>query len=309
MLSAKSNSLLILILLAFIAPLFLTPKAQAATGVTVTPANPTITLPKDHIEGQTTISFTNNYDRQVNLHLAVATAANATTADKQVPAAVTFDGGDRLILEPGQTATKTLRLHDQENLPPGSQRTDLVITQDAADGNVGISPQLRLPLITVKQDGAITAISLAAIDRPGLATAMPGKLGISLKNSGNMLAIPRGFVEITNSSGQVLAKGTINTDSLALAPGQTAVFSTPLTKLGSNLLPGRYRVNVSYGLGGSNPARVASTNLIYFAWWHIAAVVVLFAALYMATKLALKLKTRKPKRRAPSFVLAKREVP
>jgi hypothetical protein len=244
-----------------------TTHVTAAEGITVSPANIGLTLPKDSFQAETSIKLTNNYSQPITLQLSIEASTNAN--DKKAISSITIDGDSSLTLPAGETASKTLHLHDSEQLAPGSAQAYLIISQPVAPVNVGIAPQLRLPINIVKQDGAITAVELKEIMLPAFTLTMPKIVSVKIKNTGNTLAIPRGTIGISKPDGKFLSRGVLNTGSVAIAPGHAQQLQTNSVKISDGRWPGIYAVNVSYSLGGDNPVKTATSNFIYVAWWQI----------------------------------------
>jgi hypothetical protein len=220
-------------------------------------------------EQHSSFTITNTYTAPIELRVAFAAPVHAVDADKQVLQALSVDEAN-VTLAAGQSITKTISLHATNKLAPGSQRADVVILQSPSASGVRILPELRLPIILIKEDGAITSLGLGAVARPIIAFNTPTTIDVTLKNTGNMIAIPRGFVTITTPGGKVIGKGTLNTSSAAINPGSEVRFTTPLTILSSAALPGFYNAVISYGLGGDLPSKTGDARFLYIAWWHIA---------------------------------------
>lgn len=267
---------------------------RAETGLTITPATLTLTLAKGQTEKTVEFLITNHYDRLVTLNFAVepgAGAAEGTDPGRNIHVRQNF-----VMLEPDKSLKQAVTLTDNKQLPPGSTLAELVITQSNTTGaSVGVRSSIRLPLVLVKEDGAVRALALAGLDGPGLSLSMPGSLTTTIHNSGNVVAIPRGFVTITAPGGQVLSSGALNTASLAAGAGDRLALQTPLNKVASPLWPGVYQVHLSYGPGGGQAAQTSSTWFLYVAWWHLALMLGLTAAAYYFRKQVLQFLKSLPK--------------
>ncbi len=275
-------------------------RVAAIAGLTVTPATSTLSLAKSESEQRSTMTITNNYDIPVSLHFSFGTALNAAQRDKQAVEALAVSKPD-VTLGAGQSVTQAIILSASDKLAPGSQQAELVIGQTAVGGNsVGVLPEIRLPLILVKEDGAITSLGLTNIEHGALGITMPATVQATIKNTGNMLAIPRGVVTVTAPDGTVVGQGTLNESSQAIAPGASVGMATRITKLASATLPGPYAINVRYGLGGDNAAKTASSGFVFIAWWHVAIVLALVAlAYYVSHTVVPAVQYRRLKRRPP----------
>jgi hypothetical protein len=280
-----------LVIAALLAPLAAAGSAAAAPqpGLTVAPADITLTLPVGKNEQTTAFTVTNNYAGTIALRLRFEqSTANAVAGHKANALDLLSLSQPDITLDAGQAAHEVITLRDDKTLTPGSQSFNLVLTQAGASSSIGILPQLRLPVSIVKLDGAVNNVALTSVHKPFLTFGMPGSVTLDLHNSGNMVAIPRGFAAITDGRAEVLSKGTINVASAAIAPDDRATMQVPLTQLSHPWLPGFYRLTVSYGLGGDQTARTATVRFYYIAWWHLALIVLITAVLCIAWRRLLK---------------------
>lgn len=238
-------------------------------GLTVTPATVTLSLGKNESEQRSTLTITNQYATPITLGFAFGTKKDALERDKQA-AQLLRAALPSVTLAPSQSFAQTIIFSASDALPPGSQQVELIISQATTPGTaIGILPELRLPLITIKEEGAITNLALTTMERPAVGLALPSTIHATLQNTGNMIAIPRGVITITAPNGTVVGQGTLNTASAALSPGDSARFSTPITSLANATIPGPYNIHASYGLGGGQAAQTANTHFFYIAWWHL----------------------------------------
>jgi hypothetical protein len=257
-------------------------RAHAGTpsGITVTPATTTLSLAKGESKQQASFTIINHYDSVVALHFAFAQSVKTPGTGGTATSRLSISPND-VTLGGGASVSPVLTLTDSDSLSPGSQQIELVITQQAAPGgNVSVVPSIRIPLIVVKEDGAVTSFSVNSLDTPGFAFGLPASVGLMIKNTGNMIAIPRGYISVTDPRGREVSKGVLNTASAATAPGGQLRLSTPLTTLGHAWLPGPYQVQVSYGSGGGRAAQTTTKHSFYLPVWQILLVVLLAAIIY-----------------------------
>jgi hypothetical protein len=291
-------------------PLLLTANAQAAGGsVTISPAAATISLPKGQGTVSTRFTATNNYSADIVLHFAfeqlVATPGAAGSALKQLSVASTD-----LPIAAGASAQQTITLTDSPSLAPGSQQVELVISQLATAGhNVGITPSIRMPLIVIKQDGAVSNLSAGRVGKPALAWLLPKSLTMQLTNSGNVISVPRGYVTIADPRGNIVSKGIINSASAALSPGSQAQLSTPTASLDRAWLPGLYRVSVVYGLGGGQATKTATARFVYVPAWEVSILVTAIILAFAAWQLSQELLVQQRFKRTPRPPAARSKPP
>ncbi|HEV7454428.1 MAG TPA: hypothetical protein VGO07_04155 [Candidatus Saccharimonadales bacterium] len=254
--------------------------AQAASpgSITVTPAAVRLELAKGSTVATATVNITNNYSSDMALHFAFEKPRQNTGATDTARAHLLFNDPDATIAA-GATYQQVITLNDAANITPGSQPVDMVVTHSGLPGQgIGVLPSMRLPLTVIKQDGAVTSLGLTNIAGPSVAMRIPATITVTLRNTGNMIAIPRGVVMVQSPSGNLLASGVLNEASLAVTPGAGITLTAKLTRLGSATLPGSYSVHVAYGLGGDSAAAHTAKQFIFVAWWQPLAVLAAAAA-------------------------------
>jgi hypothetical protein len=253
--------------------------------ITITPAAVKLELAKGANEATTTVNITNNYSAAVALHFTLEKPQQHTGTSDTARGHITFSNAD-VTVAAGDTLKQVVTLHDAAAITPGSQSADMVVTHGSQPGQgIGVLPSMRLPVTIIKQDGAITSLGLTNIAGPSVAMNVPATINVTLHNTGNMVAIPRGVVAVESPSGNMLASGVLNEASLAVSPGNDIKLAAKLTKLGSAVLPGAYTVRVSYGLGGDAAASTATKQFLFVAWWQPLLVAALaFAGWYLITQ-------------------------
>jgi hypothetical protein len=269
------------------------------SGVTISPAAIKLELPAGEVQASADFSVANHYAAPVTLIFSIEADPAFSADHTQAAAAQVFLAATEMTLQSGQSATQTAVLLDSEDLSPGGQQLTLVVRQAGqAAGAVGVNASIRLPVTIIKQSGAITKLSLGSLLTPGLTLSMPESISATLRNTGNMIAIPHGNVTVTGPGGKLFSEGTVNVASKAVTPGNDITFTTPITQLDTAMLPGIYRVNFSYGLGGDYPPQVVSVAFFYIAWWHFVLLLVLGMAVYFALRWFRQRQTHLKKKRS-----------
>jgi hypothetical protein len=260
-------------------------------GITIAPATLTLTLEEGETEKVGGFEITNGYDVPIGLTFVFEDSSAAKILSVSQPS---------VTLGPGQTVRQLATLNDNLTLQPGSQQATLVVSVAAvSDANVTVSPSVRLPIVIVKQSGAVTSINIANVSQQALRITPPGSIEATVVNDGNMIAIPRGTVTVTGPGGLVISQGVLNTASQAVTPGNSLVLTTTMTNVGSAVWPGVYRTNVSYGLGSGQTVRTAGKSYLYVAWWHILTFILLAIAIYHLRRFLPKTRHKKSLSHAP----------
>ncbi len=253
--------------------------SKPAGGITLTPATMTLTLQKGDTKQTATFDVINQYQTPISLHFTFDLPITETSG--QSPATGLSISQPEVTLGPNETAHMVVTLQDSKTLPPGSQRIDLIVATVSPTGsNVTVNPSIRMPVIVIKEDGAVTTIAFAGFTLGALHLATPQSVGTIIHNDGNVIAIPRGTITVSGPSGAIIRQGVLNTASQAISPGDTQTMTADLHNVGRAFLPGLYHVNLDYGLGGGQPGKHVSKSYLYIAWWHLVVLAVLAALLY-----------------------------
>lgn len=268
--------------------------AATTGGIMLSPATITLSLPKGASQQQAQFTVSNKYDVAVSLHFSfdqsVTTPGVASSATKQL----SITPGD-LLLPAKSSASPTITLSASSTLPPGSQEIDLIITQETTTStNVSIVPRIRMPLIVVKQDGAIMSFSISADSASHFRLKLPPMLKLTIHNTGNVVAVPHGYISIYDPRGRETSKGVINTASTAIAPGgqlHTQAIVAPLNKA---WMPGTYKLRFSYGAGSDSPTRVTTMQFFYLPAWELLVLSLLAAGVYCGWRIVLELRSTTP---------------
>ncbi|HSW99725.1 MAG TPA: hypothetical protein VLH38_01685 [Patescibacteria group bacterium] len=257
-------------------------QAPATGGIMLSPATATLSLAAGHAQEQARFTITNKYSTPISVHLdfdqTVTTPGAANSATKQLSVSP-----NDLTLMAGATATPTITLTDSAALAPGSQQVNLILTQQTTSGmNVSVIPSIRMPLIIIKQSGAITDFAISRLVYPHFALKLPKELSFTMSNTGNVIATPRGYVTIQDPRGRIVNKGVLNTASTALAPRSKLALQPPLTMLSHAWLPGDYQVAISYSIGGDAVAKIVTSHFFYLPLWQPLLLLLIGAIVYCA---------------------------
>jgi hypothetical protein len=271
--------------------------AAPAPGLTITPAALSVTLAKDTPQQTAAFTITNTYNRPVEVQFTIEPAAGQPGAQANNLAKYITIAHPAITVEAGATFHQTLTVHNSPILSPGSQTAELVTTQSGQGGAlVGVLPAVRLPLIIIKEDGAVAGLQLQGLTHARFGLSLPDSAAPRISNTGNVIAIPRGVVTINGPGGAVVRQGALNVASAAIAPGGTQTIASSLAKTNTAHWPGIYRTTVQYGLGGGQRTGSYSTWFFYAAWWHVA----LFVGIALGTYYGLKRLRRSGAARASS---------
>jgi hypothetical protein len=286
---------------------------HAANGLTVSPPLKEITIGPGLLETTSDVTLQNNTDETINAHLQLvdlralgqfggASLDKAGLSDKYDLATwMTLPGGDTVIIAKGETVKVKVKITNREDLAPGGHYGAIVITTSggkSVSSNVNISQQLVSLLFIKKLGGEVFGLDLDPLSYSG--SAIPQQLITRFKSTGNVHVIPRGYIEVTDPSGKVVAKGILNQDSNIILPGSTRQFVTLMQPVTATSRPGRYKITAYYRYDGQKDFTSEST---YFTHGNtivpIVISIVLFAGVAMITMLlVLKNKRKRHSRRS-----------
>jgi hypothetical protein len=254
--------------------------ATPAAGITISPAAITLNLQKGAATASSTFSVANHYSASVVVRFAIEPSRQQALGSDDARKHIAVQHA-RLTIAGNSTASQTVTFTDGKDVTPGSLTADLVVSQETnAVQGVGILPSLRLPVTAVKYDGAVASLGAAAIAGPRVAMSIPKDVTLTLTNTGNMIAIPRGVVTIQASNGTTVGKAVLNEASVAVMPGASTQLRAPVTTLSTATMPGPYTIRADYGLGGDSPSQSVQAAFIFVAWWHVAVLIAVVAAVW-----------------------------
>lgn len=271
-------------------------------GLTITPATFTLELKKGEQTAAQRFTVINNYNTAVTLHFAFqASTHNVAVAAGRDPATQLKLTNPDITLDPHTSVTQTATLTDSGRLAPGSQLVDLTVSQvSTATQTISTVPSIRMPLVIIKDDGAVASMAAGKLQLHGLHMSMPGTLEVTVKNTGNTISVPHGTLIIADAEGKEVGKGVLNAGGQAIAPDARLTFAVAITNVAPSTLLGNYHATLLYGFGGGQPTQAVSAHFFYIGWRHIAVTVSVAVLLYFGLRLVLHIHAKplpKPKHR------------
>jgi hypothetical protein len=285
--TTRSNAWLVSLLVSacLLAGLVVRTYAATPAGITLTPATTTLNLARGQNSQQSSFTISNGYASPVSLHFAFAQSVTTPGAVFSAVKQLSIMPSD-LVINGGTSVASTITLSDNSALAPGSQQVELVITQTAIPGsNVSVVSSIRMPLVIIKESGAVVSLSAGGLNKPDIAIKLPNTLALNIRNTGNVITIPHGYITVYDPRGREVSKGVINTASAAIAPGSQLHLSGSITPLRHAWLPGIYRVLVSYGIGGGRPDTAMTAHFIYIPLWELLLLLAIAALAYCGRRI------------------------
>jgi hypothetical protein len=238
--------------------------AYAVNGLTVSPPLKEVTLGPGLIETATYVTLQNNTSQSIRAHLQLADLRalgeyGGTSLDKaglsdkyDLADWMTLPSGDTVIIASGETLRVKVDIANRSDLAPGGHYGAVVITSssdNSVKSDVNINQQLVSLLFIKKLGGEVYGLQLESQDYKKT-SGIPQEVTTRFKGTGNVHVIPRGYIEVTDPVGKVVAKGIINEDSNIVLPDKSRQFVSLMNPIAAADRSGRYKVTVYYRYDG-----------------------------------------------------------
>lgn len=290
------------------------PSTHAAGGLTLSPPLKDITLGPGLLETTTEVALTNNTAQAVQTQLKLVDLKalgdfGGTSLDKAgLPDAynlanwMSLPGGDRVTIPANQTVRIKVMITNRSDLAPGGHYGAVVVTADSVatpKSNVSISQQLVSLVFVKKLGGEKYGLRLKEMLVDQVRGSMPQSVRLNFASTGNVHVTPRGYIEVTDPKGKLVAKGIINSDSSLVLPGVSRQLTTAMQPVNNSSATGQYKITAHYRYDGEEDFQVQS---VYFTRsgfpqsFLLAAGALVGGVLILATFFLVRKIIRKPKR-------------
>lgn len=259
-------SLLLILLLAFSAPVAGVRAEGQAMGFSISPFFQEISIGKDQTSAPFSVAVRNTTNAPVVFRLSVL---DFGTLDES--GGVAFLGAsdnlkyslaswvslpdDTLVLPPGEARTVTGAIENRESLSPGGHYGALFFKIEEDGGGdssqkIAFDPSFASLLFVRKIGGETYGLNLNRIDFPVNRFTVPDALKLRFQNTGNVHVTPRGTAEVTDPLGRLVLKSVVNGESGIVLPESFRVFPGKFFPVAPLLVPGRYILSVAYRYDG-----------------------------------------------------------
>lgn len=237
---------------------------HAINGLTVSPPLREVTIGPGLIETTADVTLQNNTNQSISAYLQLVDLRalgeyGGTSLDKagltgkyDLANWMTLPGGDTVIVASGETVKVRVKITNRDDLAPGGHYGAVVIStssNNAVKSDVNINQQLVSLLFIKKLGGESYGLQLKSVDYKK-SSNVPQEVTTTFKSTGNVHVVPRGYVEVTDPAGKLVAKGILNQDSSLILPGSERKFVTLMQPVSSASKPGKYKVTVYYRYDG-----------------------------------------------------------
>lgn len=246
--------------------------AQAAKptlkGISISPPLKEVTLGPGLIEALTTVTLSNNSGQPVSARLrlvdlqsldefggvSLGEVAGISTR-YNLAKWMSLPGSSEFTLQNGQVVNIPIAILNSEEMSPGGHYGALIAEIQSSDKSKGSANEISLKqelvslLFIKKVGGEAYGLQLESMFASG-GLSTPDSINIVFKNTGNVHVIPRGYIEVTDVKGRVVAKGIINPESTLVLPEKTRQFITVLQPIGVAKSGGEYNVTAYFRYDG-----------------------------------------------------------
>lgn len=259
-------TVLCLILLVSVGLITSTRSVSALSGLTISPPLREITLGSGLLEASTDLTLQNNSDQTIraSLQLVDLRALGEYGGNSLDKAGLTnkydlanwlaLPGGDTVVIASKQTVRVAVKIANRSDLAPGGHYGAIVITSSPENTSVKTQVSLNQQIVSLlfikKLGGEVYGLELESSTFKQSADKktydIPQVITTKFKNTGNVHVVPRGYVEVADPGGKLIAKGIINQDSLNILPGSSRKYVTTLQSVAQANKSGLYKVITYY---------------------------------------------------------------
>ncbi len=297
--------------------------AAGKGGITISPPLKEVVISSGLITANTDVGISNNTDQTLNATIKVvdfkALDEFGGVSLGQVGAPVskyglanwmTLPRGNSLILTKGQSTDIKIDIDNRADLTPGGHYGAVVVTASSPNSPTGNKINFKQELVSLlflkKLGGEHYGLELKSIINSA-GSSIPTSVATRFRSTGNVHVVPRGYVNVTDPAGKLVAKGIINTESTIILPGSERQLTTLLQPVADSSRAGKYKLTAYYRYDGRAQFSSKSIYFNHGKWSPRHAAILLGALLAIATAISWYLKHRsskykiKPKSRKKRF--------
>jgi hypothetical protein len=211
---------------------------------------------------------------------------------------LTLPKGSTLSLKNGESAEIPVQIDNRGDLAPGGHYGAVVLSAAVDSGTGTNSVNLKQELVSLlfvkKLGGEKYGLRLESL-KTDKQVHTPETVTLKFLSTGNVHVVPRGYIEVTDPKGTVVAKGIINPESTLVLPGTNRQFITLMQAVQAGE-KGRYKLTAYYRYDGQQ--KYQSESIYLSPWtppfWVVIVFVTGVICLIMLYKRQHRKKTSKP---------------
>ena len=201
--------------------------ADTQHGITISPVQKEIIISSGLVEATTNVELTNRTGKNLvgTIRLVDFKTLNETSgllfSQAGVPTDryglanwMTLPYGEVINVLDGQTSTIPVHISNRADLSPGGHYGAVVVTLGTAKQTGSTQASFKEELVSLllvnKRGGETYGLQLQSFST-NTKTNIPITVNLKFRATGNVHVIPRGYIEVADPKGKIVAKGIINT--------------------------------------------------------------------------------------------------
>lgn len=245
----------------------LTSRAQSTNGITVSPSSKELIIGPGLIEAKTVIEVRNTTPKDLTAQIRLVdieakdefgtvsfSQINSPLSGYSLAKWMSLPGGLQIKLPKNQTTTVPITIRNDNELSPGGHYGAVIVSVSTDESNspngVNFKQEIASLLFVKKIGGETYGIQLESLTSESLPN-IPQAINLKFKGTGNVHVVPRGYIEVTDPKGRLIAKGIINPESTLVMPDKFRQFITILQPVEEAKLKGEYKITAYYRYDGN----------------------------------------------------------
>ena len=268
--------------------------AEQSFGLTVSPAELSLSVSPTSPTQETTLTIANSYAVDVSLKAELQSIDESGVrllpngqVDSAIADALRLSATDITI--PAKS-TYTLKVYatSTEELSDGGHYASLVLTQRSGTTESAVQPAVAVGIFLTKDQNIRRNLQLTNVKIDKTLFTLPKTVRLTFNNLGNTHVIPRASVGIYDGD-ELIAKGIVNNDSKRLLPGQHSNFSSSIDWYRRPLSPRKLLVKITYRIDGLDVQLVKTQTSWYVPPIDALALIFLIVILWICRSLPKRL--------------------
>jgi len=240
--------------------------AQGTKGITISPSLKELIIGSGLLEAKTIVEVRNDTSQDLMAQIRLVdfealdefggvsfSQIDSPLAEYSLAKWMSLPEGNTVKLPKNQTIKIPIAIRNDSELSPGGHYGAAIVSvssdQSGASAGVNFKQELASLLFVKKTGGETYGIQLESI-KPENLPSIPETINLSFKGTGNVHVVPRGYIEITDPKGNLVAKGIINPESTLVMPGRTRQFTTIIQTVAEAKVKGEYKITAFYRYDG-----------------------------------------------------------
>jgi hypothetical protein len=254
----------------YISPVYGQDAALPIKGISISPPLKEVVLGPGLIEARSTVTLTNNSGQTVTARLRLVDLQSldefggvslgqvgAISTKYALAQWMNLPESSEIVIQNGKTVQIPITIQNSDEMSPGGHYGALIANIQATSKSANSRNQIKLNqelvslLFVKKVGGEAYGLQAESLKVKG-GSIIPDTANIVFKNTGNVHVVPRGYIEVTDAKGLVVAKGIINPESTLVLPDKSREYTTILQPVEKPVRTGEYTVTAYYRYDGKD---------------------------------------------------------